>query len=170
MTKFRVLSLDKTYLKLQHFIEKKLRIWRTLSEKEKIHKVLMYERIKLMRQIYLYTNRYIRKNNNIIGNSNKDFHHLGKHCLINQYRLHLKYPTFFWRCKATTILPTEIAHGSKWRLKIFVILNTFTTNEKHLLQLLLWLDYHPPICVERLQTIFIKLLNIKYNYYFCLYT
>lgn len=78
MTKFRVLSLDKTHLKLQHFMEKKVRIWRALSEKEKIHKVLMYERIKLMRQIYLYTNRYIRKNNNIIENSNKDFHHLWK--------------------------------------------------------------------------------------------
>lgn len=92
MTKFRVLSLDKTYLKLQHFLEKKLRTWRVLSEKEKIHKELVYERIKLMRQIYLYTNRYIRKNKNIIENSNKDFHCLWKSILNKSIRTSSEIP------------------------------------------------------------------------------
>ena len=39
-----------------------------------------------------------------------------------------------------------------------------------MLQLLLWLDYHPPICVERLQTISINLIII-YNFFhtFCVW-
>ena len=81
MTKFRVLSLDKTYLKLQHFLEKKLRLFQALLEKERRHKDLVYERIRIMRQIYLYTNRYIRENKNIIENSNKDFRCLWKSML-----------------------------------------------------------------------------------------
>jgi len=77
MTKFRVLSTDKTYLKLQHFLEKKLRIFQLISENEE-GKVRVCKKIRVIRQIYLYTNRYIRKNILIIENSNEDFRPLLK--------------------------------------------------------------------------------------------
>tara|TARA_Y100000389_G_C17241828_1_gene403518 strand:+ start:110 stop:577 length:468 start_codon:yes stop_codon:yes gene_type:complete len=78
MTKFRVSSTDKTYLKLQHFLEKKLLIFQSISENEEEEEERKKKRIRVIRQIYLYTNRYIRKNILIIENNNKDFRPLLK--------------------------------------------------------------------------------------------
>tara|TARA_B100000674_G_C37755476_1_gene875391 strand:+ start:190 stop:693 length:504 start_codon:yes stop_codon:yes gene_type:complete len=90
--KLKRLEDKQTYLKLRKYLENKLGKWKALQWKLSSKKYKVYRRVKLMRQIYLYVNRYIQKNKNIIENSNTTFMKLFKTMLKKSIEVSSQIP------------------------------------------------------------------------------